>query len=94
MNPHMSRRRFLAMTATFAALPTLASATLPVAEWRGTALGAGASLQLVGLDREEARDTFAAVEAELMRLESIFSLYKASSDLSRLNHGGRLAAPP
>ncbi|MGC1488935.1 MAG: FAD:protein FMN transferase, partial [Albidovulum sp.] len=77
MNPNMPRRRFLAMTATFAALPTLARATPPVAEWRGPALGAGASLQLVGLTRKEARDTFAAVEAELMRLESIFSLYKA-----------------
>ncbi|MDH5528540.1 MAG: FAD:protein FMN transferase [Paracoccaceae bacterium] len=94
MKRHTSRRRFLTMTAAFAALPTLAVATQPVAEWRGTALGAGAFLRLVGLDDNQARDTFAAVEAELARLESIFSLYQEGSCLSRLNHTGRLAAPP
>ena len=94
MRLQTSRRRFLTMTAAFAALPTMANATLPVAEWRGTALGAGASLRLVGLSNDEARGTFAAVEAELTRLETIFSLYKSESYLSRLNRAGRLLAPP
>jgi thiamine biosynthesis lipoprotein len=89
-----SRRRFLTMTAAFAALPAMANATLPVAEWRGTALGAGASLCLVGSSGDEARDTFAAVEAELTRLEAIFSLYKTDSYLSRLNRAERLPPPP
>jgi thiamine biosynthesis lipoprotein len=89
-----SRRRFLTMTAALMALPATANTTLPVAEWRGIALGAKASLRLVGLHRDEAQDTFAAVEAELARLESIFSLYNANSDLSRLNRAGRLSAPP
>ena len=52
--------------------------------WHGTGGGCLAA----------ACDTFAAVEAELARLEAIFSLYRPESFLSRLNQTGRLAAPP
>jgi len=89
-----SRRRFLTMAAACVALPAMATTTLPVATWRGTALGAGALLRLVGLSDEEARDTFTAVEEELTRLEAIFSLHKADSYLSRLNRAGSLPVPP
>ena len=94
MNAQMPRRRFLTMTAAFAALPAMADSAPPAAEWRGIALGASASLHLVGVNDDAARDTFSAVEEELARLEDIFSLYKLDSALSRLNRFGRLAAPP
>lgn len=94
MKTPISRRRFLTMTAAFAALPALADSAPPVTEWRGIALGARASLRLVGATEDAARDTFSAVEAELSRLEGIFSLYRNDSALSHLNKTGRLSAPP
>lgn len=94
MTATISRRRFLTITAAFAAVPAMAQSSTPIAEWRGTALGAGASLHLVGLSSDEAHDIFGAIEAELLRLENIFSLYKPQSALSRLNRAGRLSKPP
>lgn len=88
----LSRRRFLTISAVCAALPTVARAA-PVAQWRGTALGAPASLQLVGLSDAQAAPIIAALEAELDRLENIFSLYRPDSQLSRLNRDGILSAP-
>lgn len=91
MNP-LSRRRFLTMSAACAAFPMSATAA-PVAHWRGIALGAAASLRLEGLTDAQASPIFAAVEAELNRLENIFSLYRPESELSRLNRDGHLSAP-
>ncbi|TMV03372.1 FAD:protein FMN transferase [Ruegeria sediminis] len=88
----LSRRRFLTISAACAALPTGALAA-PVARWRGTAMGAGASLRLEGLNEAQAAPIIAAVEAELERLELIFSLYRPASQLSRLNRDGRLNDP-
>ena len=93
MEPILTRRRFLTISAAAAALP--ARAGVPeTARWRGQALGAGASMTLAGLDEAAAAPVFAAVEAELARLEKIFSLYREDSDLSRLNRTGNLTAPP
>lgn len=86
-----SRRRFLAISAAAYALP--ASAAAPAARWRGTALGAPASLTIAGMSDSEAAPLFAAVEAEMARLEDIFSLYRPQSEISRLNAAGHLAAP-
>jgi FAD:protein FMN transferase len=94
VNPTVTRRRFLHMSAALAVLPAAARAGAEVAEWRGTALGAGASLTLVGVAPEAARGIFGRVEAELARLENIFSLHREASALSRLNRTGRLDAPP
>ncbi|UWR09394.1 MULTISPECIES: FAD:protein FMN transferase [Ruegeria] len=88
----LSRRRFLTISAACAALPTVVRAA-PVARWRGTALGAPASLQLVGLSDAQAAPIISALEAELDRLENIFSLYRPDSQLSRLNRDGTLPAP-
>ena len=88
----LTRRRFLAISAATAALPAHAS-TVPTATWRGIALGAPASLQLVGLEQSQAQPIFSAVEAELSRLELIFSLYKEGSELRRLNANGILRNP-
>ncbi|MDH3263319.1 MAG: FAD:protein FMN transferase [Paracoccaceae bacterium] len=86
------RRRFLAIAAAAIAAPgTLRAGT---AAWRGTALGAAASITLGGTGAAAADETFAAVAAELERLEQVFSLYRPESALSRLNRDGRLGAPP
>lgn len=88
----LSRRRFLIMSAACAAAPASATPT-QVANWRGVALGAQASLRLEGLTEAQAAPVFTAVEAELNRLENIFSLYRPESQLSQLNRAGRLTAP-
>ncbi|WP_299623244.1 FAD:protein FMN transferase, partial [Pelagibius sp.] len=90
----LTRRRFLTVSAAAMALPYGASAKPPVARWRGIALGANASMTLVGLEDTAAREVFTAVEAEIFRLENIFSLHRTDSALSRLNESGKLAAPP
>lgn len=89
------RRRFLTIAAAAAgmALPGLpASAGQPVI-WRGQALGAPAQLILNHPDRAQAARLLTRTAAELRRLERIFTLYDADSDLSRLNAQGVLAAP-
>ncbi|SDI44034.1 FAD:protein FMN transferase [Aliiruegeria lutimaris] len=88
----LTRRRFLAISASAAAAPALASQ--PAAYWRGLALGAGASMQLAGLATDRAAPVFSAVEAELRRLEAIFSLHRRGSAIDRLNRDGRLDHPP
>lgn len=96
--PHLTRRRFLAISAAAGlcglatSLPgSVATAADNLSTWRGTALGA------------ETRITFAhpqgdrlmrSVRAELERLEAIFSLYRTDSALARLNRDGQLSAPP
>lgn len=94
MKPGLRRRRFLALTAAAAALPRSAIASTPVAQWSGVALGAPASMRLKGLETSHAREIFGAVEAEVSRLEDIFSLYRSNSALSRLNTDGRLPQAP
>lgn len=92
-----SRRRFItiaAATAAVAALPGAALARVPVANWRGIALGAGASMTLAGIAPADAVGIFRRMEAELNRLENIFSLYRAESALVQLNQAGRLDHPP
>ncbi|GAA6162953.1 FAD:protein FMN transferase [Pelagimonas sp. KU-00592-HH] len=87
----LNRRRFLAISAAMGAVPALAQAE--VARWQGRALGGQVSMQLVGVPESEAQSVFAAVEAELARLEGIFSLYRSDSEVSRLNRDGVLEAP-
>ena len=88
----LSRRRFLTISAACAAFPAGAKPA-PAAHWRGVALGAEASLRLEGLTDVQAAPIIAAVEAEMDRLENIFSLYRPQSELSRLNSAGHLSAP-
>lgn len=90
----IGRRRFLRIGAVLAAafVPT-ALAAAPVRRWSGSALGAHASIELVGADAAVADATFTAVENEIARLEALFSLYRSDSALSRLNAAGRLDEP-
>lgn len=87
----LTRRRLIAISAAAAVLPAVARARPPARVWTGQALGARASVRL---DHPDAPAIAARALAEIERLESILSLYRADSALSRLNRDGRLAAPP
>ncbi|WP_205536220.1 FAD:protein FMN transferase [Shinella zoogloeoides] len=88
----MTRRRLIAISAAFAALPAAARADGGTARlWTGQALGARASIRL---DHPDGEAIAARVMAEIGRLEDILSLYRPESALSRLNREGHLAAPP
>lgn len=93
MTSTLTRRRFLAIAAAGGLCTAAGAATGPMAQWRGYALGAPASMKLVGLEETEARSVFRAVELELARLERIFSLYRTDSELVRLNTAGVLRNP-
>ncbi len=100
-NRMIPRRRFLHIaaaatvsTAVFGPrLFAAASNALPLT-WQGIALGAEASIQILGFPRDHAHHLLRQCRAELVRLEGIFSLYDARSDLSRLNRDGELSNPP
>lgn len=95
MSGNMSRRRFLAISAGCSAgLAGLGAAEAGRLRWRGTAMGADAQMVFAARDPERARAAIAACRAEIERLESVFSLYRADSELCRLNAQGRIADPP
>jgi thiamine biosynthesis lipoprotein len=93
----LTRRRFLSIAAAAAALPwdgvAFASTTGSVV-WRGTALGAEASIRIVHPDRAFAEALIARCVTEIDRLEGLFSLYRGDSALVRLNGEGVLREPP
>lgn len=93
--PGIDRRRFItiaaAMGTAMMAGPAIA-APQPVV-WRGQSMGASATLRLNHPDPARAPVIVRRVGSELRRLEDIFSLYRADSELSRLNRAGALAAP-
>jgi thiamine biosynthesis lipoprotein len=93
-----TRRRFLSiLAASCAALPLARAYAAPAAAtitWKGTVLGAAGTLTLVHPERNRARALIEACVAEIARLESIFSLYRSDSALSRLNAAGELTDPP
>ncbi|MBL6427802.1 MAG: FAD:protein FMN transferase [Maritimibacter sp.] len=90
MRAVLSRRRFLAITGA-AVVAGRVSDAAPVARWQGPALGTLAEVRLVGI--ETPGPIFAAIEAELGRIDRLFSLYRADSALVRLNRDGVLARP-
>ena len=89
----LTRRRFIAVSAA-AALAPQSLVAAPVATWRGIAMGAGAQMQIAGMDQAAAQVIFARVQAEIDRLENIFSLYRPNSALCQLNARGHLDLPP
>jgi thiamine biosynthesis lipoprotein len=97
MNIRLSRRRFITVAAAAAGLPLLLnaeSAQATLTRWDGTALGAPASIQLFHTDSAKARNAIAAGLNELARLESLFSVYRADSAISKLNRDGTLENAP
>src|SRR4030067_593374 len=97
MSTVISRRRFITFLAVAACLPMLlrnGGAQARPGRWDGTALGAPASIQLSHTDEALARAAIAAGLDELKRLETIFSVYRADSSISKLNREGVLENAP
>lgn len=98
MTRNLSRRRFLTISAAAAGLSLAPSALVradaPLLGWRGTALGAQASILLHHPDQQAAQRLIDACVDEIARLERVFSLYRADSAISALNRAGALDAPP
>ena len=97
------RRRTLCILAAAAGLglprpgasSTGATANAPdLVTWTGPVLGGIGTIHLHHPDAEAARGLVAQCVAEIERLEGLFSLWRADSQLSVLNRHGVLAAPP
>jgi FAD:protein FMN transferase len=89
-----SRRRVITITAASACLGLNAPRAEPVRRrWEGSALGAGASLTLYHPDPSRAARLIRQALAEIERLERIFSLQRADSEINRLNRDWRLRRP-
>ena len=95
--PRTTRRRLLTIMGAAAGMtlaPSLGrAATAPRWRWRGTALGAKAEIVLIHPDETVAKKLIRLATGEIERLEAIFSLHRADSELIRLNRHGRLKAP-
>lgn len=86
-----TRRRFLSILAGAAAIPAIgARASTKYSQWHGIALGAQAQIIL---DHPDADRLIESAVSEIHRLEGIFSLYQADSQISRLNRNGVLQNP-
>ena len=100
MNAAIDRRKFIAISAAAAGLSALPfgsrnkAAGAHLVEWRGTCLGAVATLRVHHPDESAARDLVRRSVAEAGRLEDVFSLYREDSALCQLNRHGVLASPP
>jgi thiamine biosynthesis lipoprotein len=71
-------------------------ATTPAGQlfsWQGEVLGAFSEMTLWHTDAALARHTILKVRTEIERYERIFSLYRADSEIFRLNAAGTLAKP-
>ena len=95
----LSKRRFLVMAGSVGALAAFslgsgrqAQAAKPVL-WKGSALGAEASIQLFHDDPNWAQQQLLACQREIDRLENLFSLYRPQSAVCRLNAEGKLENP-
>lgn len=97
--PKITRRRFIisaSAAGTVASLPASAAALeggLQRVYWTGAALGAEASIQLFHSDPEWAKQQLTRCQAEINRLEMLFSLYRPNSAIRRLNADGYLDNP-
>lgn len=89
----LSRRRFIAMSAATIAAGRASAAGRETAYWRGQALGARVQIALCGISQAEAAPLFDGLELELLRIESLFSLYRTDSALARLNRDQILRNP-
>jgi thiamine biosynthesis lipoprotein len=90
---HPTRRRAIAILAGTAA--AMATIRRPAAEvvWEGTAMGADAHIAFCGDDHAGARAAAGVAVAEIERLERALSLFRADSEISRLNRDGALDTP-
>lgn len=61
--------------------------------WHGVAMGADATILFNGIESKTARNAIAAAVAEIDRLEDALSLFRADSELRRLNRDKVLHSP-
>ena len=87
----LTRRRFLTISAAATGLIGMPARAAELYEWRGIALGAEAAIYRAHPDAKAITERAAL---EISRMEGIFSLYRGTSALARLNRDGRLDAPP
>ncbi len=88
----IARRRFIAISAAWAAASPARADEARGREWRGRALGAEAQVTLAGPEALTAA-MVARIEALLRRIEAEFSLHDPGSALARLNRDGALDGP-
>lgn len=93
MIPRRRAIRILAAAAGLPLLPRAGRAQASLVGWRGTALGAVATLQIHHADRARAESLVERAVAETRRLERLFSLRRPDSALVALNRNGWLARP-
>ncbi len=87
----ITRRRMLSILGGGMMLPVAgALANSNIVRWHGLALGARAQIIL---DHKDSENLVGQAVMEISRLEKIFSLYLADSELSRLNRNGVLVRP-
>lgn len=84
----LTRRRFLTISAAFAALPATATAH----SWRGFAFGAEVSMTIRG-PKAQATAALNAARKVIREMEELFSLFDPHSTLSLLNASGVLTEP-
>lgn len=95
MTGAISRRRFIRISGAAAGLALAplgraAASDREVVVWRGTMLGAVATMNINHADRSEAERLISIACAEARRLERLFSLYRDDSALVELNRTGIL----
>jgi FAD:protein FMN transferase len=98
MTRMISRRRFVRISAAAAGLGLLPSgrparADTTLVTWRGTMLGAIATMEIRHENRREAQRLISVACSEARRLERLFSLYLEDSALVELNRTGILVDP-
>ncbi len=99
MTKRLTRRRAIVIAGAAAGIalgPGLlrASSGPDLYRWRGTALGADATILLHNTNRSVADRLIRRCVAEIERLERIFSLYRRDSSVVLLNREGVLDNPP
>ena len=102
MTRTISRRRFIRISAAAAGLAVVplgraargnSDVSSNLVTWRGTMLGATATMQVHHEDRREAERLITAACTEARRLERLLSLYIQDSALVELNRTGILVDP-
>jgi len=97
MSPPIDRRRFISVVGAAAGLalvPLLAGGRARPITWTGTAMGAPASITLYHPERRVAERLIGECVEEIIRVESLFSLFRRDSWLVRLNRTGRVTGAP
>ncbi len=101
MTLRITRRRMITIAAAFAGTAIAGGVSAPAGAtafrtpniWRGIALGAEAQIQLHHEDANFAAVQIGECVSEISRLENLFSLYRESSTLSRLNSSSEFHKP-